>query len=608
MISGVLAARKSFLLRLLLLMSAILAVIFASTGYVLHESILQRATQTVDQEVVANFQAYQALWSDHTHNLQQISSVISRMADVRATFLTRDRATIQDTAAELWSRISAGNALFAVADGNGKVIASVGERSPFQLDETVTSIKALTSKFPAQQTGFLREQKRLFQVVVTPVYVDTGVGKGLLDVLITGFEVDQAFLHSLKLASGGSDLIFTQSGKPLASTLQSVSAMREIGAACSASATAATPTRIMALDTTYLALVQPLPTLVPQERAELCIVRSLTNAEKSVGELLQQLSNVWGAGFAAALVCIFISVRRMMRPIAALDRAAAEISGGNYATRVLVQNEDELGRLGTSFNLMCASLESARDELIRHERLNSVARLATFVVHDLRNPLAAIYAGAEMLVDSELPANQVKRLARNMYQASRGVMEILQELLSAARNKTQGAELCLLNDLVQSAWEGLSGRSNFKLVSFTSEVAMDLELMLERRPIERVFHNLFENALEAIGNNQGSIRLFAELDSNGVLLHIRDSGKGIHPELQRTLFQPFASYGSAQGLGLGLALSKQTIVAHGGDLWADFKCPGGSHFLMRLPIELSQNATSSSSSSEPLTQDHLRPT
>ena len=72
-----------------------------------------------------------------------------------------------------------------------------------------------------------------------------------------------------------------------------------------------------------------------------------------------------------------------------------------------VSGSDELGRLAQTFNSMCASIRHARDELIRHERIATVGRLSTSIIHDLRNPLAAIYGGAEMLVDADLPPAHV---------------------------------------------------------------------------------------------------------------------------------------------------------------------------------------------------------
>ncbi len=77
--------------------------------------------------------------------------------------------------------------------------------------------------------------------------------------------------------------------------------------------------------------------------------------------------------------------------------------------------------LGATFNSMCASVQSARQELIRQERISTIGRMASSIVHDLRNQLASIYGGAEMMVDTDLSQAQVKRVAANIYKSSRRI-------------------------------------------------------------------------------------------------------------------------------------------------------------------------------------------
>ena len=84
-------------------------------------------------------------------------------------------------------------------------------------------------------------------------------------------------------------------------------------------------------------------------------------------------------------------------------------------------------------------IRQAREDLIRQERISTIGRLSGSIVHDLRNPLAAIYGGAEMLVDAELPPAHVKRLAGNIYRASRRIQELLQDLLNVSRGKAERA-------------------------------------------------------------------------------------------------------------------------------------------------------------------------
>src|SRR5438094_2158627 len=150
----------------------------------------------------------------------------------------------------------------------------------------------------------------------------------------------------------------------------------------------------------------------------------------------------WLCALIVGLVMTSLLARRIVEPVKQLDRAAAEVSRQNYDFRLAVGSNDELGRLARTFNAMCDSNQSARAELIRQERIATIGRLSSSIVHDLRNPLAAIYGGAEMLVDTELSTPQMKRLAANIYRASRRIQELLQDLVNVSRGKSKAAEIC----------------------------------------------------------------------------------------------------------------------------------------------------------------------
>ena len=103
--------------------------------------------------------------------------------------------------------------------------------------------------------------------------------------------------------------------------------------------------------------------------------------------------------------------------------------------------------------------------------------------------------------------------------------------------------------------------------------------------MERVFANLFENAIEAMRSG-GSISIRGAVEGDNIVVRVEDTGPGISASLQGRLFQPFATAGKKNGLGLGLALSRQTLLDHGGDIWADAAAGrdhGGALFWLRLP-------------------------
>jgi len=82
----------------------------------------------------------------------------------------------------------------------------------------------------------------------------------------------------------------------------------------------------------------------------------------------------------------------------------------------------------------------------------------------------------------------------------------------------------------------------------------------------------------------GEICISAALDSGAVTVRVADTGPGISPEIHENLFQPFVSSGKRNGLGLGLALSRQTVLDHGGDMWAESEPGHGASFCFRLPL------------------------
>ena len=131
---------------------------------------------------------------------------------------------------------------------------------------------------------------------------------------------------------------------------------------------------------------------------ELFILRSFASSRQRLAALRRQIIVLWLLALIAALVVTYLVARNSMRPVAELDRAAAEIAKQNYDYRINVSSQDELGRLAETFQSMCESIRQARMELIRQERIATIGQLSTSIVHDLRNPLAAIYAGAEMLM------------------------------------------------------------------------------------------------------------------------------------------------------------------------------------------------------------------
>ncbi len=570
--------------KFLLATFASIAAIFAVTGLVIEYRTVRTATRSLEAESLASLQAYEALWRARTQTLASVSLALSGMSDVRAAFGTGDAATIRDTAADRWAPLSQESAVFLVTDPLGRVYASFGEKPPATVAEQVPAVRIAATSFPRQSTGFLYQGGSLYQVVITPVYVDSG----LIAVLLAAYTVDDKLLRGLSVSTGGSEFLFAVHGRMVASTLREVAAAQLIAAA---HGSRESTERVSASGTDYLALRRPLSDIGGQPLGEVWILRSFEAGQQAVSMLRRDLIMVWGAALLAAMTLAWLLAQRLMKPIARLDAAAAEVSHQNYGHRIPVTTRDELGRLADAFNRMCESLQRAKADLIRHERLTAVARLSGSLVHDLRNPLAAIYAGSEMLIDSSAPASSTQRLATNIHRASAQIQQMLNELLEVSRGGRGEFETCAVNDLVCDAWEYVSTRAERAGVTFNTAFDADLQVTVQRIRMQRVFMNLFANSIEAMPEG-GAIRVSACQVNGSVIVNVEDSGCGISPEVREKLFEPFGTGTKKNGMGLGLALARQTVKDNGGELWPDDSMVGGARFCLRLPA-LSDNQNGS---------------
>ena len=219
------------------------------------------------------------------------------------------------------------------------------------------------------------------------------------------------------------------------------------------------------------------------------------------------------------------------------------------------------------------------------QHASSVPAVAS-IVHDLRNPLTAIHGGAELLVGSRLSQPQIHRIARNMYGASLRMKELLDELLNRWASREREAEFCDFRDLIASAVDKIAVIAESQSVRIVQNLPERLVIAVERHRMESVVVNLLVNALEAMPTG-GSIDISAVFDQHSVIVQVSDNGPGIPPDIRHRLFQPFATAGKANGFGLGLALSRQAVIDHGGEMWAE-SSPHGARFSFRLPVMIPQ--------------------
>jgi signal transduction histidine kinase len=187
-----------------------------------------------------------------------------------------------------------------------------------------------------------------------------------------------------------------------------------------------------------------------------------------------------------------------------------------------------------------------------------------------------------MLAEGDLTPARVQRLATNIHRASLQIKTMLDELLEVRRGGHGDAECCSARELIDGAWEFLSTRADLSGVTLETDIDADLLITVQRTRMQRVFMNLFANSIEAMPEG-GTITVRASVDDNYVLMHVEDCGCGIAPEVREKLFEPFVTGKKRNGMGLGLALARQTVADNGGELWSDAAVLKGARFCLRLP-------------------------
>ncbi len=561
--------------RVFLTTSITVTLLFAAAGWELQRYALSVADESVRAEIRASIQSYDAVWRARTKELLAVTALMGAMSDVRAAFTTHDPETIRDSVQELWSRVSGQPAVFQVLDGAGHLISSLGSRSD-ELSPASIPIEQVRSRFPAQIAGYLRANSSLFYIVLTPVYVQTSREPILLNVLCAGFRIDDRVAQELKGIAPGSDFAFIDHREVFASTLSRSGNDRTSERLLQVALAGGSPVQ----QDQFILFRQELDDVTGKPVAELRIVRSYASVEASLANLRRVLGFSWLATIIVALLISSVATERVLQPIKLLDRAAAEVVARNYRYRLPVSGSREVARLAATFNQMCDSIAKAQAELIQREQIDTIGRLATSLVHDLRNPLAAIYGGAEMLIDSHMPPEQTRRIANNIYRASNRVQELLRDLLNVSRGEARQAEACRLRDIVDAAAESVDVTGK----NIRIRVAIDepTEVVVDRTRVERVFVNLLSNAVEAIPDG-GDIFIYSKRGTDDLKVFVEDTGPGVPAQVRAQLFRPFVTAGKRSGLGLGLTLSRQTMLDLGGDLQLLQRSVPGACFCLQFP-------------------------
>ena len=316
--------------------------------------------------------------------------------------------------------------------------------------------------------------------------------------------------------------------------------------------------------------------------------RAPTGLFPSIGSTFGFLRDYWWqflvGGAVAAGTALFMArllALGMTRPLREMAHAAGKMAQGEYNQRIQTASRDEVGQLATAFNRMSGELESV--EKLRRDLVANVS-------HELKTPISALRAHLENLLDGVEQPN--RRTLEIMLQQSERLSRLVEQLLDLSRLESGEIPLDIrevdVRELIEDAVSEV-GLARPHHLTVQAEVPADLPPVLaDRERLHQVLFNLLDNAIRFTPPG-GSVTVIANRTGGRCEVRVSDTGPGVAAEHLPLLFERFYRADAARargdgGTGIGLAIARSVVEAHGGTIRAVSEMGHGTTFIFDLPL------------------------
>ena len=316
-------------------------------------------------------------------------------------------------------------------------------------------------------------------------------------------------------------------------------------------------------------------------------------------------------GASMALIALFgiVLARSIGRPVRAVADGAGRIAGGELSLRLPEEGPGEVGELTRAFNSMAERLEVSHHELEQqNEELRESERgkteLVSIVSHELRTPLASVLGFTALLLKREFDPPTRRHYLGIVDAQARRLAALLEDFLDVQRIEHEGVDLAPekidLAALIDEQAQLYAAQSP------KHELAVDLAerpLTVRGDPgrLAQVVGNLLSNAIK-YSPEGGTVQLVAARSGDNVRLAVHDEGLGIPEDQQSRIFTKFfrgdAGATGITGTGLGLAVSREIVEAHGGSIGFDSDPGEGTTFWLELPGPNGESSTNTKKEGE----------
>ena len=327
-----------------------------------------------------------------------------------------------------------------------------------------------------------------------------------------------------------------------------------------------------------------LETLAGTGASAIIVARPQASLGEITGDLFPRLVFSGLIGVAAALVLGFALTQSVSAPLRNIARAARSVARGNYRQRVPATGPREVRDLAANFNRMTEEVQRSQQTL--RDFLANIS-------HELKTPLTSIRGFSEAILDGTIDDSAgIERSAKIISDESNRVLRLVQELLDLSRIESGQVPMQQddvdLRELFEHVGEVFALRAEESGVALNVDVNGIAHIRGDFDRLEQVMNNLLDNALRHTPNG-GSVRVGCrDLQPGTLQVTVTDTGPGIPPADLPHLFERFyrgdnANGTQRKGYGLGLAISREIVRAHGGEIWATSEPGTGTTFVFTLP-------------------------
>ncbi len=309
-------------------------------------------------------------------------------------------------------------------------------------------------------------------------------------------------------------------------------------------------------------------------------------------EIISSLKTQLISSVAAFLIfggfLILIVSRKVIRPLRVIEGTTTRSARGDFRPLPVLKTRDETQQVVEAFNRMVAELERRQDQLVQSKKMSSLGILTAGIAHQLNTPLNNISTSCQIVLE-ELDHGNLeffRKMLTNIEQEVNRSRDIVKGLLEFSRVRDFALKAIALEDVVSRSVKLISSQVP-PGIDIVEQVPSDLVLQVDPQGMQEVFLNLLMNAIQAIKEPPGEIRIAARADAERgqAVITVEDTGAGIpKAELDR-IFDPFFTTKEVGiGTGLGLSIVYGIIEKHHGRIAVESKEGEGTRFIIRLPL------------------------